>query len=59
MKSLYDNKILAGVQLIHVEQMSLHYLIILRENTMDNLNQYESIGFSRLSLKKEILEKFQ
>ena len=25
----------------------------------DILNQYESIGFSRLSLKKEILEKFQ
>ena len=59
MKSIYEKKNLAKVQLIHAEQMSLYNFIILRKKQWTQmktkqlkqniLNQYESIGFPKLN----------
>ena len=55
MTSICEKNISAEVRLIHVEQVSLYIFIVLRKNNrqqlkQDILNQWESMGFSKLNL---------
>ena len=69
MTSLFEKKISAEVRVIHAEQMSLYNFIVLRKKQQtqlktaqlkqDILNQWESMGFSKLSMyKSSSLEVF-
>ena len=55
MTSICEKNISAEVRLIYVEQVSLYIFIVLRKNNrqqlkQDILNQWESMGFSKLNL---------
>ena len=55
MTSICEKNISAEVRLIHVEQVSLYIFIVLRKNNrqqlkQDILNQWESMGFSKLNM---------
>ena len=55
MTSVCEKNISAEVRLIYVEQVSLYIFIVLRKNNrqqlkQDILNQWESMGFSKLNL---------
>ena len=55
MMSICEKNISAEVRLIHVEQVSLYIFIVLRKNNrqqlkQDILNQWESMGFSKLNM---------
>ena len=55
MTSICEKNIPAEVRLIYVEQVSLYIFIVLRKNNrqqlkQDILNQWESMGFSKLNM---------
>ena len=55
MTSICEKNISAEVRFIYVEQVSLYIFIVLRKNNrqqlkQDILNQWESMGFSKLNL---------
>ena len=55
MTSICEKNISAEVRLIYVEQVSLYIFIVLRKNNrqqlkQDILNQWESMGFSKLNM---------
>ena len=55
MTSICEKNISAEVRLIYVEQVSLYIFVVLRKNNrqqlkQDILNQWESMGFSKLNL---------
>ena len=55
MTSICEKNISAEVRLIYVEQVSLYIFIVLRKSNrqqlkQDILNQWESMGFSKLNL---------